>query len=521
MTRVVAFLVAATLAALGAVWLADRPGQVAITWLGYRTDTSVSVTIIVIGLIAIAAVFLWSLVSFLFRSPKLFRHAMRESRRRKAYHAVSRGLIAVGAGDTRAALRFAAQAEKSPGSEPLALLLRAQVAQLSGDRAEAEEAFRAMTERHDTRLLGLRGLFIEAQRRGDPVAAQLAAEEAAKDAPALPWAGQAVLEARCAAGDWEGALAILERQHKSGMMDRAGWRRRRAVLLTARAITVEDDSREMARALAVEATKLAPELVPAADLAGRLLADAGERRKASKIIEAAWKQSPHPDLAETYALARQSESGRERLTRMQALARTTPGDTEAALAVARAALDAREFGVARTTLEPLASAPTQRVAMLMSELEELEGDVGRSREWMARALNAARDPAWTADGFVSDRWLPVSPVTGRLDAFQWKVPVAELSERAPVVIDAPREVVPPPLAAPEAMPAAATDIPPLRPAGVVAASPAPRPAPIVPLAQVPDDPGPEPETEAELDTGRDDWQAGANKPWQRIRQLFR
>ena len=68
--------------------------------------------------------------------------------------------------------------------------------------------------------------------------------------------------------------------------------------------------------------------------------------------------------------------------------------------------------------------------MLMAELEQLEGDEGRAREWMGRALNAARDPAWTADGFVSDRWLPVSPVTGRLDAFQWKVPVAELGERA-------------------------------------------------------------------------------------------
>ena len=29
--------------------------------------------------------------------------------------------------------------------------------------------------------------------------------------PRSPWAGQAVLEFRCAAGDWEGALAILER----------------------------------------------------------------------------------------------------------------------------------------------------------------------------------------------------------------------------------------------------------------------------------------------------------------------
>ena len=38
----------------------------------------------------------------------------------------------------------------------------------------------------------------------------------------------------------------------------------------------------------------------------------------------------------------------------------------------------------------------------MAEIEEAEGDVGRSREWMARAMRAAPDPAWTADGVVSD-----------------------------------------------------------------------------------------------------------------------
>ena len=175
------------------------------------------------------------------------------------------------------------------------------------------------------------------------------------------------------------------------MIDRVRWRRLRAVLLTARALAVEDEERDVARTLAVEATKLAPGLVPAAELAGRLLAEAGERRKAGKIIEAAWKLNPHPDLAEGYAHVRLADSARDRLARVQALARMAPGHTEGALAVARAALDAREFATARAALEPLASEPTQRVAMLMAELERLEGDEGRAREWMgARAQRGAR-----------------------------------------------------------------------------------------------------------------------------------
>jgi HemY protein len=53
-----------------------------------------------------------------------------------------------------------------------------------------------------------------------------------------------------------------------------------------------------------------------------------------------------------------------------------------------------------------------------------------------RAVRARHDPAWTADGYVSDRWRPVSPVTGRLDAFQWQTPVASLPSDKGAMIEA-------------------------------------------------------------------------------------
>ena len=60
----------------------------------------------------------------------------------------------------------------------------------------------------------------------------------------------------------------------------------------------------------------------------------------------------------------------------------------------------------------------------MARIEgEQHGNAGGVREWLARAVNAPRDPAWTADGIVSDVWAPISPVTGALDAFRWRVPV--------------------------------------------------------------------------------------------------
>jgi len=51
----------------------------------------------------------------------------------------------------------------------------------------------------------------------------------------------------------------------------------------------------------------------------------------------------------------------------------------------------------------------------MAQIEAAEhSDEGRVREWMARAMRAAGDPVWTADGVVSDRWLPVSPNGGSM-----------------------------------------------------------------------------------------------------------
>ncbi len=517
MIRVVLFLISVALIATGFVWVADRPGDVAITWMGYRIETSLMVAALAVAALVLVVMLAWSIVRGILRSPEQVSLFFRHRRAMKGYLAISRGLIAIGAGDLRVARKSASEAARLSPGDPLALLLTAQSAQMAGDRASAEQAFRAMSARADTKLLGLRGLYIEAQRRGDGNAARLVAGEAAKAQPSLAWAGQAVLDDHCVAADWAGALAALD--HMKGGLEKADYRRKRAVLLTARAQALENIDRDVARAAVLEAVKLAPDLVPAAALAGKRLAEAGEARKAGKVLIAAWKINPHPDIAEAYANLRFGDTARARLTRMQSLAEKVLGQLEGALAVARAALDAREFGVARAALAPYLSAPTRRVATLMAEIEESEhGDQGRVREWMGRAMRAAGDPTWTADGVVSDHWLPVSP-TGRLDGYEWKLPLAEIGFSRPVI-----EFAPPPIAAP----AAELDSKPApeklgrKSTARVTGKPAAKTKPVeavIPLVHAPDDPG--------LDSGLDgDPVPEPTSPpprdaWQRIMQLFR
>ena len=425
MIRIILFLLLIALGAAGAAWVAEQTGDVVLSWGTLRIKTTLPVFVLVLGIVVVAAMMLWAILRGLWRMPAHVRRGRRERRHARGRHAITQGLLAIGHGDSSAARAHAEVARKHAAHDPLALLLHAQSAQLDGDRDGAQRAFRAMAEREDTRLLGLRGLFIEAQRADDPVAAVMVAEEALKLSPSSSWASHAVLGFCCAKGDWTGALTILDNNQSAGLIDKATYRRQRGVLLTARALELQNVDRDLSRESVMEAVKLAPTLVPAAVLASKYESEAHQVRRSMRLVETAWLAQPHPDLADAYAHVKLGDSARQRLVRVETLAAKVPGHIEGALAIARAAIDASEFAKAREALAPFIAAPTQRVAMLMAEIERTEhGDSGRARAWTLRAVRALHDPAWTADGYVSDRWRPVSPVTGRLDAFQWQTPVA-------------------------------------------------------------------------------------------------
>jgi len=520
MVRVLLYLALVGLFAFGAIWIADRPGDLMIDWQGYRIETSVAAAVAFVAAIACAAVVLWNVMRWILAGPEAFALFRRNRRRAKGYDAITRGVVAVGTGDARRAGREATEARRLLGKEPLTLVLAAQAAQLSGDRPGAEAAFRAMTDQPETRSLGLRGLYVEAERRGDLVAAKALAEEAARQSPETPWAGQALFDFQCAERDWARALATLERLSANRLVDKTETRRRRAVLLTAQAMDAPGDV-QLAIRRAREAHGLAPDFTPAAALAGRLLAEQGEVRKAMKIVETTWAKATHPDLAEVYVHVRTGDSARDKLKRAKALAERSGEDPEALIAVARAALAAREFETASAAVGKLLSTrPTARACMLMAELEDVKnGDSGRAREWLGRALRAPRDPAWVADGVASEIWAPISPVTGRLDAFVWKIPVEETRPKLAAdawLDEAPREppvaIAPAPAAEalPRSMPALLDSEPAPKPDGKtepkaaasqpIVAAPATadtakgraaRPTQAVfPLARAPDDPGP-------------------------------
>src|ERR1051325_193125 len=117
MIRVLIFLAAVALAAFGFVWIADRPGEIAITWQGRQIETSVLVAAVALVVVVVAAIMLWSVIRTILRSPDLIGMFLSHRRGVRGYLAISRGLVAVGAGDARAAQRAAVEAGRiGPGA---------------------------------------------------------------------------------------------------------------------------------------------------------------------------------------------------------------------------------------------------------------------------------------------------------------------------------------------------------------------------------------------------------------------
>src|ERR1700731_3583851 len=69
MYRIILFLLLIALAAAGAAWMADQPGDVLISWSGGRAHPSLPVFVLLLGIAIVAAILAWTILFNLWRLP--------------------------------------------------------------------------------------------------------------------------------------------------------------------------------------------------------------------------------------------------------------------------------------------------------------------------------------------------------------------------------------------------------------------------------------------------------------------
>jgi HemY protein len=434
MTRLVVWLAASLVLALGAAWLVALPGSVAIDIGNYRLEPGLGTAIFAVLLVIFLSIVLWAIIRRVIEAPsRIARHA--DTRRREAgINALSDALIALEAGELPRARTLAREAQGKLADGTAAQLLEARADLALGDFSAAREHYRALISNPRTAIAALAGLYQQARTQDRSRAALTFARKALTLAPSLDWASQAVFEDLAARGAWAEALEMTASLPARTRAQKAAKKRRQGVLETALALSLEATDPATALEHASAALRSIPDFVPAALIAARIHINRDETRKAMALLRRVWDATSHPDAATLYAHAKPGSSALERLKRLQGLIAKPGSNPAAAIVLARMAIDAYEWSLARNALAPFsADNPTRRMCLLMAEIEEGQsGDQGKARTWLARAATAATDPVWVADGMTSEDWAPVSPVTGRLDAFEWKVPV---TATAPLLFD--------------------------------------------------------------------------------------
>src|SRR3984885_8706947 len=100
MYRIILFLLLIALAATGAAWVADQPGDVVLSWSNLRVHATLPVFALALGITIVAAMVAWSMLGFLWRLPEEMRKARRERRHARGRNAITQGLLAIGNGDS-------------------------------------------------------------------------------------------------------------------------------------------------------------------------------------------------------------------------------------------------------------------------------------------------------------------------------------------------------------------------------------------------------------------------------------
>lgn len=427
MKRLLSFIVKLLLLVALAVWLADRPGSAHIIWHGYDIETSAAFLGVCVFATGFVLYLLFRLGHLIVHGPEIWRLRRRLKKFQAGQEQLTQALIAVAAGQAAEAGRHAIGARKLLGTTTITRLLQAQAAQLAGDYSAAHEIFFALANEHDSLVLGYRGLIMEALRARNWDEVDKLAGRLHRLRPATPWLSLIRFELSARRGQWDEAGLALSHIALARLIDPKRLRQQRAAVLIALSQKQSQQGyHDKALEAAEQASRQTPDWLPAVITLAQEQMFAGHKRAATRVIERAWAQKPHPQLAAAYH-ANPDMDLLDNYKQIERLTRVNPDHPVSRYVLAEAALEADLWGEARRHLLALTSQgqATQGAYRLLSKLERREsGNEQAAAQWLIQAIDAPLDPVWLCQtcGGVHQKWQPLCAHCGAFDALEWQSP---------------------------------------------------------------------------------------------------
>lgn len=430
MIRALWFLIKVGVVVAIAVWLAEQEGTIVIDWAPYKLTFHVGLFLFSLFILLFVSNLLFSIIKGTLDLPKSLRRYKDITDREKGYRALTIGLTAIAAGDTKNASYQAHRARTFLKEEDgLVKLLEAQSARLSGHEEKAGRIFASLLQDKNAAFLGVRGLLQNAMDSGDYAGALELGRKGLSMYPKQAWLLKIVYNLEIRNRDWESARKTLFRLENTGEIpvNKANSDRVAMYLAEAEDAQSRGDEKEIYRCLN-KAYKCDKRFVPSVMRLGEMFIKRGNKSAVIGMIEEAWKITPHPGLVALWDQAAHASKKGDTVARVKWYERLLLLNTESAeglLAMAEVLIQEGLWGEAKKYLQKAdATGPSVRLYKLWARLEEKStGNDEAVKIWLEKASDAPRDKVWICSetGNIYDRWVPVSD-RGYFNTIVWDTP---------------------------------------------------------------------------------------------------
>lgn len=414
------------------VWIAERPGTVSINWMEYTLHFQLGFFMLIGLALILIALFLHGFIRAILELPRSLKRRTVQKRTEKGYKALTLGLTAVAAGDTRIAKIQARKASHLlPHDHGLPLLLEAQTARLEGKEEEAQEYFHELMQNKDTAFLGVRGLLQASLDQGNHEQALLLARKAHDLNPKQSWILKIRYDLEIKSAQWPEARKTLKRAERIKAFPINKIKSDRVAICLAYAEQYKHHGDESKAFEEIKkAYKLAPDFVPASCAMVEAYLAQGKRSRAVQILERAWKAGAHPDLLTLWEQTMPTRKSKDVLARLkwyERLLAISPQSVQGLLAVADAAIQDGLWGEARSYLDKAENIrATSKLYELRTALEEKSGsnDEIAIQKYFKMAQTTDPEPVWVCceTGRLYDRWSPIAAPHGSFNTIMWDLP---------------------------------------------------------------------------------------------------
>lgn len=434
MIRTLWFIIKLGILVALAVWIADQPGQVNIKWEDYTIQVYLGLFLAGLFGILILSLLLFKIIRAVTDIPKNFKQKQALNNKDKGYRALTVGLSAVAAGDTKEAAHQAKKARKLlKDEEGLPRLLEAQAARLEGREDDARAHFTKLLDHKDAAFLGVRGLLHNALEKNNTAEALLLTRQALQRHPKQGWILKLAYELELKNRDIESARKILKRAERAGAIlsekaksDRVAMSLHEAEELRKTGYIPQAEKKYK------EAYALDKLHIPTVERMASFYLNNEKRKDALHALEKIWKYNPHPDLLplwEQAAPGSHKNSPIKMLDWYKRLIKINADSAASHQAYAAIAMQQSLWGEARDHL--LTAARLNPIAKTYKMLAALEKAAGSDHDiienYLDKAAEAPTGKVWicTETGMVYDHWQPYAPPHNSFNTIVWDEPALQ------------------------------------------------------------------------------------------------